>query len=92
MNRNEDKLSSYIDSLNEEIKPNEYNPEMDESEMEDLFETVRLVRSLKEPALPNKDFQENLVTNINKTIFKDKYSNKIRKRWFMDSRLKHFLL
>lgn len=80
---NEGKLSNYIDCLNEERKPSEYDPEMDESEMEDLFQTVRLVRSLKEPALPNKEFQESLATNINKTIFKDRYSSKIRKRWFM---------
>ena len=82
-NNNENRLSLYIDSLNEEKKPREHEVQIDESEMESLFQTVRLVRSLKEPRLPDEKYNERLSSDINKKIFKDKSSSKVRKRWFM---------
>lgn len=82
-NNNENRLSLYIDSLNEEKKPSKHEVQIDESEMESLFQTVRLVRSLKEPLLPDEKYNERLSSHINEKIFKNKSSSKIRKRWFM---------
>jgi outer membrane lipoprotein-sorting protein len=74
------KLSDYIDSLNSEKKPKEHNNEKDTSQMEELFEAVRAVRSLKEPTLPGEDYPLKLTKNI-----KNKLSAKeaVRKRWYM---------
>jgi outer membrane lipoprotein-sorting protein len=82
MNNKEDKLSSYIDSLNEEIKPVEHGSDEESPEMEELFETVRLVRSLIEPSMPESSFSEKIAANINDELLKTKASIKPRRRWF----------
>lgn len=50
--------------------------------MDVLFETIRTVRSLKEPAIPGSDYAKNLAANINKQILKEKDLRKPRKKWF----------
>lgn len=82
MDSKEKKLSDYIDSLNEEKRPKEHGSETESSEMEGLFETVRLVRSLKGPSLPRGKYAETLVNNINLQISKEKALRNSRKRWF----------
>jgi outer membrane lipoprotein-sorting protein len=82
MNSKEDKLSSYIDSLNEEIKPVEHGSVEESSEIEELFEAVRLVRSLKEPSMPESRFSEKIAANINGELSKTKASIKPKRRWF----------
>ena len=64
MNSDEIKLSEYIDSLNKEKKPQEHGNELEAKEMEELFDTVRLVRSLKEPDIPRENYYEELVRNL----------------------------
>jgi outer membrane lipoprotein-sorting protein len=82
MDSKEKKLSDYIDSLNEEKKPMEHSSVTESSEMEELLETVRLVRSLKEPSLPNVNYAETLAININNQLSKEEASRNSRKRWF----------
>ena len=48
---NEKDLSHYIDSLNNEKKPKEHDNTLGSNELEELLETVHLVRSIKEPVL-----------------------------------------
>lgn len=81
MNDKDSKLSSYIDTLNNERKPDEHDIEMDLENMDDLLETVRLVRSLKEPTLPDDDFSKKLAANINKQLIKEKNEKKLKHRW-----------
>ncbi|QGU95939.1 hypothetical protein GOM49_13310 [Clostridium bovifaecis] len=82
MNDKEKKLSNYIDSLNAERKPSEHGSEIELSEMEELFETVRIMRSLKEPSIPEDEYSKRLADGINKQLLKEKGLNKPRKRWY----------
>ncbi len=75
MDSKEDKLSSYIDSLNNEREPKEHGSELETAEMQELFETIRKVHSLKEPALPDSAYPKTLAANINKRL-------KPRRRWY----------
>lgn len=82
MDSKENKLSSYIDSLNDERTPNEHGSENETQEMEELFHTIRKVRSLKEPSMPDSTYPKNLTANINRHLLKERNSRKPRKRWF----------
>lgn len=68
MNNNEKRLSEYIDTLNAEKKPREHEELADSPELEELFHTVRMVRSLKEPTLPEKDFQARLTSAVTDSL------------------------
>lgn len=82
MKDKEEKLSNYIDCLNKERKPDEHASEMETLEMNELFETIRLVRSLKEPSSPRDGYEEKLVYSINKQLLNKNNSRKPRKKWF----------
>lgn len=64
MKDNERKLSEYIDRLNEERRPEQHGAPEDSPELERLYSTVRLVRSLKEPALPEGDYPKKLAAAV----------------------------
>lgn len=64
MSNKERNLSEYIDSLNEEKKPKEHGLTDSTPEMDELFETVRRVRSMKEPVLPDGDYPKKLAQNV----------------------------
>lgn len=77
MDYNERKLSDYIDSLNAEQKPEVHENPTDSSELEELFQIVRKIRSLKEPTMPRADYQKNLSQSLSsksssKTAIKSK--------------------
>lgn len=76
-------LSLYIDSLNAEKKPDKkLNP--DESpEMEELMKTVRVVRSLKEPAMPDSGYPEKLARAVSGSTEKRKNAPKAKRARFM---------
>ncbi|APM39027.1 LolA family protein [Clostridium kluyveri] len=80
MTDKEKKLTDYIDSLNNEKKPKEHGNAADTPEMEELFETVRLVRSLKEPALPEDNYVKNLANNVSKQLLREKALKRSGKR------------
>ncbi len=77
MNDNEKKLSDFIDSLNNEKKP---NIEIDSEELNNLTNVVRQVKSLKEPVMPDKDFPHRIAKSIN---VKKKTPIKKRKRTWL---------
>jgi len=83
---NEKKLSEYIDMLNSEKKPREHVNPSDSAELEKLFGTVRLVRSLKEPALPPADYPKKMAHNVasllQKKAAKGTKSKNPRFKWF----------
>lgn len=61
MNDNEKKLSDFIDSLNNEKKP---DIETNSEELDSLYKVVRQVKSLKEPAMPDKDFSGRIAQSL----------------------------
>jgi outer membrane lipoprotein-sorting protein len=82
MSNNERNLSQYIDSLNEEKKPKEHGLLDITPEMEDLFEAVRQVRSLKEPALPGEDYPKKLAQNVAAQLKQKSPVKKVKRNWF----------
>ncbi|MFU0825615.1 LolA family protein [Clostridium sp.] len=82
MRDKEQKLSDYIDCLNEERKPEEHGSQIETPEIEELFDTVRMVRSLKEPAFPEDGFTKKLAESVNEELLKEKHLKKPKKRWF----------
>jgi|GEM_PF-148523 len=64
MNNNEKAISDYIDKLNSEKKPREHELADNSTEMEKLMETVRQVRSLREPVLPQNGYVKSLAEKV----------------------------
>lgn len=81
MKSNENRLSEYIDSLNREEKPYEHGSELESEEMEELFETVRLVHSLNNADIPKHYYYENLTKNLQKQLINATQLKKVKKRW-----------
>lgn len=72
----EERLSDFIDRLNEERKPaeNEYTTESEE--LKDLFSAVKLVRTLKEPAMPEAGFERRLIGYVTEKLAPKSRKNK----------------
>jgi len=64
-----------------ERKPTEHGNAIESHEMEELFNTIRKVRSLKEPNIPENNYYNNLASNVNKKLIKEKALKKPRKKW-----------
>jgi len=77
------KLSDYIDKLNEEKKPKEHGNASESPELEELFETVRMVRRVKEPALPKADYPKRLSRAVADMMQKKNNAKRPRRPWFM---------
>ena len=60
MNEQAQRISDYIDSLNEGKKPQEDERSAESEELRTLYRTVRLVRSLREPSMPDAGFPQRL--------------------------------
>ncbi len=56
----EKKLSKYVDQLNREKIPKEHEKRSESASFEHLIQTVRMVRSLKEPVFPQEDYHEEI--------------------------------
>ncbi|HHW22817.1 MAG TPA: hypothetical protein GXX26_08055 [Clostridiaceae bacterium] len=78
MGKDERKLSVYIDRLNAEKKPPQFDAS-DNEELADLMDTVRLVRSLKRPEIPEEGYEKRLAENIASRL-KAQKPVRIRKR------------
>lgn len=74
------KISNYIDKLNAEKKPSEHENPSDSSEFRKLSATVRLVRSMKEPVLPDADYPKRLSENVIKQMSK-RSGTKTKRAW-----------
>lgn len=64
MNNLESRLSDYIDALNAEQEPEKYRRTADTPQLEELLATVRLVRTLREPALPAPGYPQRLAKAV----------------------------
>lgn len=80
MNELENRLSDYIDSLNEEQEPEQQWGVADTPEMEKLLATVRTVRTLKEPAMPDTGYPERLAQAVTAQVTASKGSQEKQKR------------
>jgi len=67
----EERLSDYIDALNIESEPKIEEAENDR-ELEKLIETVHLVRSMKEPTMPDEAYPKRLGKTVADEIQKGK--------------------
>lgn len=74
MDNKEYKLSSYIDSLNNERKPKEHEINIESEELMEIFDTVKKVKSLKEPSMPEGGYRENLADSIYRKVKPRKWS------------------
>lgn len=85
MNNPESRLSAYIDALNAEKQPKEHLA-TDDPEMEKLMATVRLVRTLKEPALPDAEFPQRLAKTVADSLQAPqapaKSNNPAKRKWY----------
>jgi outer membrane lipoprotein-sorting protein len=77
MDDNIRKLSEYIDKLNAEQRPDQHGAPEDSPELERLYHAARLVKSLKDPALPGSDYPERLAVAV-----RNKRRQKPRKRFW----------
>ncbi len=68
MNTPEDRLSNYIDALNEEHDPEKHLGSPDTPELVRLLATTRLIRSLREPALPDPGYPGRLTEAVSGSI------------------------
>ena len=98
MDENEKKLSDYIDALNAEQEPEKHYGPADTPELEKTLAAARLVRTLKEPALPDPNFPKRLsqgvadhIQNRQKPLIKNNAINskqahrRSHRRWILPS-------
>ncbi|OPZ91143.1 MAG: hypothetical protein BWY74_02059 [Firmicutes bacterium ADurb.Bin419] len=78
----EKKLSDYIDNLNAEKRPAEPKKPVDSNELEELMDTVKMVRSLKEPALPGADYPHRLARSVYERFSQKASRRKIKLAWY----------
>jgi len=78
----EEQLSHYIDALNGEREP-EIEITENDRELEKLMETVRRVRTLKEPAMPDDDYPRRMAQAVASKIQREKINRpkKSKKRF-----------
>lgn len=81
MDKNEKKLSEYIDKLNAEKMPDEHECLPDSPELEELMDTVRKIRSLKEPALPDADYPKKLARVVSAQLSQKSAAGKRKWTW-----------
>ena len=79
MDSNERRISDYIDRLNEEKKPDEHENPPDSPELNELFQTVRQIKSLKDPAMPEEGFPKQLGNAAKANARDDNHLSKTRK-------------
>lgn len=64
MNNPESRLSDYIDALNAENEPIKHQGTADTPELEKLLASVRLIRTLREPVLPEPGYPQELAKAV----------------------------
>lgn len=85
MNNDEKELSNYIDKLNRERKPKEHENSANSLELEKCFDTVRLVRSLKEPVLPDTEYPKKLAKAVADSLPQKTTSRTKKRVWLMST-------
>jgi outer membrane lipoprotein-sorting protein len=82
MSNKEKELSEYIDSLNEEKKPKAHGNMDEPSEIEELMDTVRMIKSLKDTHIPGSKYNKNISKEVAKKI-KSKNSERPKGHWYI---------
>lgn len=80
--KDERKLSKYIDQLNKEKKPREHKRLKEMGELDELMDTVRRIKGMKEPVMPGRDYPQKLITGLKKeesNTRKERNSNYMRR-------------
>ncbi len=75
------KISDYIDCLNAEKKPEEHENPIDSPEMDELMNTVRLIRTMKEPDMPEKDYHKRLAGGVAKKMSEKRKATRRKFAW-----------
>ncbi|WP_040206008.1 LolA family protein [Neobacillus jeddahensis] len=81
MDHKEKQLSDFIDRLNAEQRPAEDDYESDSPDMDELFQMVRRVKRLKEPVMPEADFQKRLTKAVELQLIQKKPTKKRKWLW-----------
>lgn len=76
-------LSEYIDHLNAEKRPKEHGGEIDSPELEELLDTVKMVKSLKEPSMPVSDYPKQMTEKVAAAMTKRKDTKKSKRSWYV---------
>jgi outer membrane lipoprotein-sorting protein len=84
MDNKEKELSNYIDSLNKEQQPKVHDGLIDSSgELDKLYNTIRLVRSLRDPEMPNDNFSQELANSVKDKLSQKNSAENHKKPWFI---------
>lgn len=83
MSKYEKDLSEYIDTLNDEKKPIEHEKVVKSTELQELMDTVRLVKSLKEPVLPDVSYPQKIAREIGGNLPQKTNNKKSKQAWFV---------
>ncbi|OPY59862.1 MAG: hypothetical protein A4E56_03057 [Pelotomaculum sp. PtaU1.Bin065] len=75
MDNPESRVSEYIDTLNAEHEPEKKQGIADTPEMEKLLATIRLVRTLREPVLPDPGYPQRLAASVDAKVQKENLSS-----------------
>lgn len=81
-NKLSEAINAYIDALNAENEPEKQQGNADVPELARLLKTVRLVRSLREPALPAPGYPQRLAQAVAGAIQKKSPAGRSRRRAF----------
>ena len=80
----EQKLSDFIDRLNADLKPEEDEYTAKSAELRELYRTVRHVRRLREPLMPEDDFLTRLTDSVSSQVsLKKKIAKRKTLGWVM---------
>lgn len=79
MHKKQKILSDYIDSLNADKKPKAHEKSYNSQELNELFHTVRQVRSLKNPTMPEQEYLKRLAKSVHRRL--NSSSRKRRRVW-----------
>ncbi|MDF2841460.1 MAG: hypothetical protein K0Q99_2232 [Clostridia bacterium] len=82
MSNKEKELSEYIDSLNAEKKPKAHGNMAESPEMEELMNTVRMIKSLKESNAPGTKYNKNISMEIGEKM-KNKNNKRSKGHWYL---------
>ncbi|WP_099159122.1 LolA family protein [Virgibacillus ndiopensis] len=83
MENNERKVSDFIDRLNKEQQPDEDEYSTESDELKELYQTVKLVKSVKDPTMPGPDFQKKLISSVKSEASRKRPQNKRKWAFFI---------
>jgi outer membrane lipoprotein-sorting protein len=83
MSNKEKDLSEYIDSLNAEKRPKAHENMTDSPELEELMDTIRMLKILKAADVPSPDYGKKISKEITRKMKNENNIKRSRGRWYM---------